>query len=365
MSLVHQTFFFADRVYTQHAMSAYIDEFLGGLQYNTEKTVMIYGGEAEDDKVVLCDWRVVFNVRNKMLDWKLFVQTYFTRDQLDAKHHERFYSTLRDVLGLKKEVQRKEIPKAIREILTVREDVLIRKLKKDFESHKCLALAMSELHVLLVQLFEQRLLKYVEERNAYIDRHKTSDHKNSLKRLYDVRSSELLLPAASSTKSDAKMHLNLATDDAELADAIKQFLFSLRRYKHVGPCPHFPVRRIKALLQFPFSELEECLSLLDNSYKATDFGRVSKIVSSASRALGKDVRQIKKMYQVAKTSSSSSVRIKQPAVDDIPAVKKQVDLVLQRYSKLFERIRLLEKFYDALAKYVSRITKELRTSAIA
>lgn len=355
-------------------------DFLGGLDkfIDNNKTIIIYGGDsAKDNMTIVCSWRILYNLRNKLFNWQAFIGYYWDDDNDDGivdKDKDKFFEEVKNLLCIDQQLSNDKIYLFINKILSIREDIFIKKIKKEFNAHACLSMALSEMFVVFKKYFEKLIKKFAIERNKYIKLHDTPDTKTNIKLLndkwnktdsiYDNMSSSILLyyfmPQKTVNKSKLKIphyKINITTDDIELSDTLSLLKKKLKKFSYPGFCSKFPLSHMMKLLLFPMEEFENCLLLLDNTYEPTNFYPAYQLLKINTHILMKQIKQIKHMY---KSSNQHFKHVNINSNSNIRIIKNNIDKILDNYSSIYLKLQMIEEFYDTLANVISHLTKILR-----
>ena len=325
-----------------------IDGIIGGMEQIPDRSyeIKIYGANKQDTFCTICNYKTVLSIKHKLYDWTSFLNVHLhgSSPDIDFVEQKKFMKTVRRVLDLPKGLSDKATTDAINKILAMDKHVLLQKLKLDFDTHGNLVSAANQLYLSLESMFEMILNKYMTKLDNQSDQGKRGKRsKRGRYKLSDLH------------KIDVRVKNIRQTRD--LSNQIK-------KYNHKHFIKNKPITSLINILQFPFSQFEQCLTQIDPTYEIIQFDKVYNDLHTHSTSI---LTLISKLKDIAtsnhKASSGSGSANRKYMIYKNPSTKEiimAVNKILSKYNKIRKSLENMEALYDESALVLSKITKKIR-----
>lgn len=378
-------------------MDAELRELFGGFDSlaGDTKKLTVTGGFTKNNKhiehtIIIGDVTKNF-VKNKIIEWNTFKDTYYENGKLDNKHYPKFLDTLNDIFPLPVyTTNENELLFLITNIYKAEPHEIINALMKSVDIFTSLKSAIRHLFMSYKIYIENLIEIYCTLRNNYINHFKLqktnveNDFKNITAR-WNLIDSENSMDTSSPIlffnfppktikleKSIPKIIWNIKPDNSKhkkVNDAAKELLNEIKqkKFEYVGYCPHAAIYRFQLLLQFPINHLIKLIRAVDytNKYRSINSECnkiIKKVIKLHSKVLlvnnvikpnikitRKEINQIKKFPKNEKIQKKTEY------------YEKYVNAFIQLYKDLIPQLIKKEKYINDVAIGVNVIASDLQT----
>lgn len=251
-------------------------------------------------KIIYGD-RVDTNIRQKISNWRTFINIYWNKDGTIEKN---FFSTMKKIMGevfnLDFTMKQEEVLYTMKEIFFMPSEKIISGIGMSYNLHEIIVLVFRSMFMIWKDHLEELVLKFDNARTEYIKLHKLHLPINNVKDLlrnwkhynkyYKINSSSKLLLFSNLPEHPGNVIGNDFKKPKKWNSRIKQFHWEvsgvgstvklhkkLKEFVYIGYCPYKPIYRFNKLLEFPIKELVKATKDLGGLIKVDYCSMLSKI----------------------------------------------------------------------------------------
>jgi hypothetical protein len=249
-------------------------------------------------------------------------------------------------------------------------------MMKQFMIYEPVSLVLFNIFTEIRLHYEKIVKTFIEERNNYIEKNKTSDRLNDWAKLIDkwentdtnndLDSSSvilLFLNPPKKYKSGIRYEVKAVPNTLKLKAAVKKFHFK-------GFCPKVPHERVAALLEFPLNEFIVAICELNPEYKPLDYKKIEEELRNILKE--KPTKPTDKITPVERKKIPEDLlkraniqNKKNPNEEETKArfalVKWYTIEILELRRALLPSGRILEDYYVELAKFLNVVHQRLKS----
>ena len=385
-------------------MNDRLREVLGGIDdvdSDRKKTMTTFGGfvVGSDKKFKLVENEVSIGnmtkhfVKNKIIEWESFKDTYYVDSKLPPKHYSKFLEILNYILPLPIYTENEdEILFLMTNIYNAKPEELANALVKTINVHGIFKLSIRHLFMSYKLYLENIIEIYVGLREEYIAKHELhnneiNDFKDLLVRWNDIdiknsidTSSPILFfnfppSGVEMEESIPKLHWEIKGLHQGKEGHIQQFLSDIAKTKfyYAGFCPHVAVKRMMLLLLFPTHNLLKALHEIGSELHPKKYDRLNcecnAIVKKINKLKGDVAAMVKSGDEIhikrKQMEAKKKFTKKDSTEDKILYFEKYVQAFIELYKGLMTHLIKKEKMVSELSCNINIIAKKIQNITYA
>lgn len=292
-------------------------------------------------------------LRDAFIDWGTFLEVY---DQ--EINHNNMFDQIIKLLNIKENKNlREQMLPLLKTIHKLPAKSHITCMMKQFMIYEPVSIAIQSVFSDLKYHYEAIVHKFVEVRNAYIDKNQLRVKPNDWDKLIskwtidndrnDYESSSIILLMLNPPKKiKHRMHTKVPGMEA----VISKLNAGIKAFHYPGFCPKVPHTRLVKLLKFPINEFASAILALDDTVVLPDYKSIEKsVIQLLTRDSPPDVENKPHNKPPADLTKDTS------EAGQLNLIKWYVSDILEYRKGLLDAGRKYEQYYIDMAKKLARV----------